>query len=72
MTEESGETAPLNVSKRRSPAGNVVELDEVRWRAWQAKCREHDRATALRVRLWLGIVLTVSSVSGLIWGIATR
>ena len=67
---EDGVTTPAQEREQRGSA--VVELDEGRWRAWQEKCREHDRATALRVRLWLGIVLTVSSVSGLIWWLTTR
>ncbi len=69
MPGEGGKTAAHEPERRRSA---VVELDEERWRAWQEKCREHDQATAPRARLWLGIVLTVSSVSGLIWRLTTR
>jgi hypothetical protein len=69
MSGEGVQTAGQERERRHSA---VVELDEERWRAWQEKCREHDRATALRIRLWLGIVLTVSSVSGLTWWLTTR
>jgi hypothetical protein len=51
MSEESTETAAQEIREQRSFAAPVVELDEERWRAWQEKCRAHDRATERRVRL---------------------
>lgn len=51
-----------------APLQSVVELDEGRWRAWPENCSEQGRATALRVRLWLGILVTSSSVAGLLLG----
>jgi len=72
MSEESTETAAQEIREQRSFAAPVVQLDEERWRAWQEKCRAHDRATARRVRLWLGMLGTASSLAGLVWWLTNR
>jgi hypothetical protein len=50
----------------------VVEVDEERWRAWQAKSRAMERIAARRRWLWLTALVILSSASGLIWWLAGR